>query len=137
MQLVALSQFHLQQLMSLPELDQDDTTWSFIVSIYKPRLRVLCEGYDHYLSGFPDAILLLQSLRENQDKFGDFVQLQDDELEDGMSVEQFIQMPLKVSLQQCFHLFIHTPASYSFGLSVDVKLVFFVSDSIYKTLCLL
>ncbi|ELU07412.1 hypothetical protein CAPTEDRAFT_223274 [Capitella teleta] len=93
--LVALSQYHLQQLNSLPELQLEEHSVSFVAAVYKPRLRVLCEGYDHYLSGFKEACTLLHNLRRQDDRFSNFVQLHEDEELDGMTIDQFIMMPVK------------------------------------------
>ena len=99
-QLVTLSQYHLQQLLSTNDLGLEDDSMTLTLAIYKPRQRLLCEVYDHYLSGFADAVILLQKLQDGAEgRFRDFVTLRDDEEEEdqGMSIEQFIQMPLKVN----------------------------------------
>jgi hypothetical protein len=66
-----------------------------VAAVYKPRLRVLCEGYDDYLFGLPEALHLLNDLKRRDDRFSSFVALRGDEAAE-MTIDDFIAEPLAV-----------------------------------------
>ena len=98
-QLVAISQFNLHQLLEQNNNDSD----AGLSGIYGSKLDILCEAYEHYASGLPRAMALLDTCRQ-QPRFRQYLQQLRTEGAD-FSIQEFLFSPIMVRYYNLFWSF--------------------------------
>ena len=81
--------------MEQTNTENDDVIASCVSGIYGSKLDILCEAYEHYASGIPHAMALLDTCRQ-QPRFQQYIQQLRKEGA-GFSIQEFLFSPIMVS----------------------------------------
>ena len=96
-QLVAISIFNLRKLIEQSNTEDNDVIASCVSDTYGSKLDILCEAYEHYASGIPRAMALLDTCRQ-QPRFQQYLQQLRTEGAD-FSIQEFLFSPIMVRYQ--------------------------------------